>query len=127
MIQFALTDLLDEQACYDYLLKALHPRGLPCPNGHRLPPDQAAHRRRRAPVLDYRCRKCGKVFNVFTGTLWSGTHYRPTIIVQLLKGIAQGTPTLHLAEELHLDRSNLNSRRHQIQAILAANFPLPPA
>lgn len=127
MIQMALTDLLDEQACYNYLRQTLHPDGLHCPKGHRLPPDQAPHRRDRAPVMDYRCRECGKVFNAFTGTIWSQTHYRPSIIVQLLKGIAQGTPTKHLAEELHIDRSTLNARRHQIQAILQANFPLPPA
>ncbi len=127
MINFALTEMLDEQACYNYLLQALHPNGLHCPQGHPLPLDQAPHRRQRAPVLDYRCRQCGKVFNVFTGTIWSKTKYRPNVIVQILKGIAQGTPTQHLAEELEIDRSTLTARRHQIQALLAANFPLPPA
>jgi hypothetical protein len=43
MIRFALTEMLDEQACYNYLLKALHPRGLHCPLGHPLPPSQAPH------------------------------------------------------------------------------------
>jgi hypothetical protein len=37
MLKFALTDLLDEQACYEYLLQALHPQGLQCPKGHPLP------------------------------------------------------------------------------------------
>jgi transposase-like protein len=126
MIQWALTDLLDEQACYDYLLQALHPKGLHCPAGHYLPADQAPHDRHRAPIMTYRCRICGKVFNLFTGTIWSKTHYRCSIIVQLLKGIAQGTPTKHLAAELHLDRCTLNTRRHVIQSLLAGNFPLPP-
>ncbi len=127
MMQWALTDLLDEQACYDYLLQALHPKGLQCPAGHHLPPEQAPHDRHRAPIMTYRCRVCGKVFNLFTGTIWSKTHYRCSIIVQLLKGIAQGTPTKHLAAELHLDRCTLNTRRHTIQALLAGNFPFPPA
>ena len=126
-MQWALTDLLDEQACYDYLLQALHPQGLFCPAGHCLPADQAPHDRHRAPIMTYRCRVCGKVFNLFTLSIWSKTHYRCSIIVQLLKGIAQGTPTKHLAAELHLDRSTLNTRRHTIQALLAGNFPLPPA
>jgi transposase-like protein len=118
--------MLDEEACYHYLVAALHPEGLHCPLGHPLPPDQAPHRRVRAPVVDYRCRVCGKVFNAFSGTLWSKTKYRPSIIVQILKGVAQGTPTQHLAWELKIDRSTLTGRRQQIQAQLAANFPLPP-
>jgi hypothetical protein len=38
VMKFALTDLLDEAACYEYLLQALHPEGLACPHGHPLPP-----------------------------------------------------------------------------------------
>lgn len=63
MMQVAFTDLLAEQACYDYLLQALHPKGLHCPAAHRLPPDQALHDRRRAPIMIQWCRRCGKVFN----------------------------------------------------------------
>ena len=77
--------------------------------------------------MDYRCRSCGKVFNLFSGTVWSKTHYSCRLIVQILKGISQGTPTKHLAEELKIDRSTLTARRHQLQSIVAANFPLPPA
>jgi hypothetical protein len=33
----------------------------------------------------------------------------------VLRGIAQGVPTLQLAEELDLDYSTLLGRRHQIQ------------
>ncbi len=129
MMQWALTDLLDEQACYDYLLQAPHPQGLHCPAVHCLPADQALHDRHRAPIMTYRCRVCGKVFNLFTLTIWSKTHYRCSIISSssYLKGSPRGTPTKHLAAELHLDRCTLNSRHHTIQSLLAGNFPLPPA
>ena len=30
MIKFPLTELLDEQACYEWLMKVLHPQGLHC-------------------------------------------------------------------------------------------------
>ena len=105
MMRFSLTDLLD----------ALHPEGLSCPNGHPLPDGQAPHDRSRAPIVKYRCRECGAVCNLFTGTVWSGTHYDCKTIVMVLRGIAQGVPTLQLAEELDLDYSTLLSRRHQIQ------------
>lgn len=103
------------------------PTGLHCPLGHPLPPDQAPHRRTRFPLVDYRCRSCGKVFMAFSGTIWSKTSYRSSVIVQILKGIAQGTPTQHLVFELNIDRSTLTTRHQQIQALLSANFPLPPA
>ena len=122
MLQFPLDDLLDEQACYDFLLRVLHPDGLRCPQGHALPTDQAAHDRHRAPILDYRCRSCGAVFNLFTGTIWAKRHYRCTTIVQILRGIAQGVPTKHLAAELRIDRGHRLARRHRIQALVAQHL-----
>ena len=118
-MQFPLTNLLDEQAWYDLLLQILHPNRMACPHGHPLPLDQAAHDRHRAPIRDYRCRSCGAVFNLFTNTLFSKTRYRCSTIVLLLRGIAQGTPTKHLAAELGIDRGHLLERRHDIQAVVA--------
>ena len=119
MLQFPLDELLDEQACYAFLLRVLHPDGLHCPQGHALPLDQAPQDRHRAPILDYRCRTCGAVFNVFTGTIWSKTRYRCPTSVQILRDIAQGVPTKHLAAELGINRTHLLERRHHIQALLA--------
>ena len=120
--------MLDEQECYDFLLHTLHPEGLKCPDGHPLPDDQAPHDRSREPIFDYKCRKCGKVFNLFTDTVWSGTHYDCVTIVLVMRGFAQGIPTLQLAEELELDYGALLKRRHQIQRLALKhkpNHPLP--
>lgn len=126
MLRFPLTDLLDEQECYDYLLRVLHPDGLPCPNSHPLPADQSSHDRHRAPVQDYRCRTCGGVFNLFTNTVWSGTHYGCVTIVLLLRGFAQGTPTLQLADELELDYETVLNRRHDLQQLALDHKPTAP-
>jgi transposase-like protein len=122
MLRFPLDGLLDEQACYDFLLHILHPDGLHCPHGHALPADQAPHRRRRPIIPDYRCRACGAVFNLFTGTLWWKTCYRCSTIVQILRGFAQGVPTQHLADEVGVNRTHLLERRHQIHTLVAAHF-----
>jgi hypothetical protein len=122
MLQFPLDDLLDEQACYDFLRRVLHPDGLCCPQGHRLAIDQAAPDRHRAPILDYRCRTCGAVFNLFTGTVWVKSRSPCSTIVQILRGMAQGVPTKHLAAELGLDRGHLLARRHQIQSLVAQHL-----
>ena len=112
MMAFPITELLDEEACYEFLVSVLHPKGLQCPAGHRVEAGRAPHMNDRAPVVDYRCRRCGKVFNVFTTTLWKGTHYSCRQVVLLVRGFAQGVPTLHLARELKLDYETVLTRRH---------------
>jgi hypothetical protein len=52
MLRFPLDGLLDEQACYDFLLHILHPDGLHCPRSHPLRADQAPQRRRRPVIPD---------------------------------------------------------------------------
>ncbi len=123
MIRFSLNELLCSQRCYDFLLKVLHPNGLACPHGHPLPADQAPHDRHRAPIMDYRCRQCGTVFNLFTGTIWQKSRLACQMIVLILQGTTQGKPTLQLADELKLDYSWLLKRRHQIQARAQAALP----
>jgi transposase-like protein len=123
MMIFPIQSLMDEQACYDYLLQVLHPQGLCCPQGHPLRVGQEAHDRHRAPLIDYRCKTCGAVFNVFTNTLWSKTRYSCATIVLILRGVAQGVPTAHLARELDLDRVHLLKHRHEIQKLVEQHFP----
>ena len=118
MLRFPIQALMDERRCYEYLLKGLHPQGLKCPQRHSLPEEQPPHDRHREPIVDYRCRECGAVFNLFTGTVWSGTRYTCSQIVLILRGVAQGVPTQHLAEELGIDRSHLLERRHEIQQLV---------
>jgi len=119
MFRFPIHELLDESQCYQFLLDMLHPEGLQCPHGHPLPPDQAPHDAHRRPILDYRCRQCGAVFNLFTRTLFTKTQQPCSKIVLILRGIAQGVSTQQLSEELSLDYSNLLGLRHRIQDAVA--------
>jgi transposase-like protein len=123
MIAFPLDELLNEDECYAYLRDALHPEGLACPNDHPLPPDQAPHTRERAPIVNYRCRECGAVFNIFTDTVWQNTAYDACTIVMLLRGFAKGVPTLQLTDEMDLDYGTVLKRRHRIQEAVAQGEP----
>jgi hypothetical protein len=120
-MDFPLTGLMDEVACYERLVQALHPEGLACP---RCGGDHyGVHRRHRDPVVDYR-------FNAFTGTALQGTSRRPSELIQILRGVAQGTPTAQLARELGRDRMKLLELRHKLQANATAGLdpaPLPDA
>src|SRR4051812_44173519 len=113
-MDFPIADLMDQDACYHRLVGLLHPDGLACPScqtGDHL----RVHRRHRAPVLDYRCTACRRVFNAFTGTALGGTHRTPAQIMLILRGFAQGVPTAQLARELGCDRKHLLELRRLMQ------------
>ena len=128
MMDFPIADLMDDRACYDWLVALLHPGGLACPRCHGT--DAFVHRYYRDPVLDYRCKACGRVYNAFTGTDWQGTRFRPSQIALILRGFAQGRSTAGLARELGCSRRHLLDRRHAMQARASAaaeadTTPLP--
>lgn len=116
MIRFSTVELMDEQKCYDYLVEILHPKGLCCPACGTAVEHAKVHRRERAPILYFRC-SCGRIYNAFAATVWQGTHHSCCVIVRILQGFAQGIPTLHLAQELGIDRKHLLERRHKIQKL----------
>jgi len=119
-MDFPITELMDEGACYDKLVAWLHPEGLACPRCRRAD-RMHVHRRHRAPVVDYRCGHCERVFNAFTGTALHGVRRGPVELVLILRGFAQGAPTAQLARELDCDRSELLALRHRLQDLAWRN------
>ena len=115
MMKFPITDLMNQKECYNFLLNILHPNGFGCPNGHQLPPEQKPHDLSRQPLVDYKCRICGRVYNLFTNTIWLGTSYSCAVVVLIFRGFLQGITTKHLAEELERDYGTLLKWRHKIQ------------
>ena len=113
-MDFPTAALMDEGACYDALVAWLHPDGLACPRCGRRD-CLGVHRRHRDPVLDYRCQACRRVSNAFTGTLFHGTRSRPSALVLILRGVAQGVPTAQLSRELNRDRPRPLELRHRLQ------------
>jgi len=65
MMRFPITDWLDEQSCHDAPMRILQPQSLRFPHGHELSEVQCPNMCERASVLDFRCRTCGIVFNLF--------------------------------------------------------------
>jgi transposase-like protein len=119
-MDFPITELLDEDACYAKLVAWLHPEGLACPRCHRAD-RMRIHRSHRAPVRDYRCGHCGRIFNAFTDTALHGIRRRPSELVLIVRGFSQGVPTAQLARELDCDRSELLALRHRLQDLAYRN------
>jgi transposase-like protein len=124
-MDFPIAEFMDEDACYEELVDILYPDGLACPRcGGR--DGLKVHKRHRAPVLDYRCDGCGRVFNAFTDTAFHKTHRRPSEILLILRGISQGETTARLARELKRHRQHLLKLRHRLQdRALKAADPVP--
>jgi transposase-like protein len=120
MIDFPITELLDDAVCVAWLEQYLHPTGLVCPRC------QSAERRlfrRHACFPTYRCRECQRTYTILTGTVFEKTRQQPATIVLLLRGIAKGESTARLSRELDLDRKRLGELRQQIQTNLYDTLP----
>jgi len=121
-MDFPLAGLMDEQSCYDDLVRLLHPGGLACPRCGAVD-ELGVHRRHRAPVLDYQCGGCGRVFNAYTDTPLAKTRRRPSEWILLLRGICQGTSTAQLAREMGRQYARLLEVRHRMQQFVQRAGP----
>lgn len=122
---------MDEGACFAKLLVAI--RGpnsgwvsawLPLRVGFEPPcprcgqgKGRRVHRDHRSPVLDYRCSRCKSVFNGWTGTVFQGTHRRPSQLVLLLWAVVRGVSTRRLALTLRCNRPWLVRLRHRLEIL----------
>jgi transposase-like protein len=119
MLDFAITDLMDEQACLNWLERHLHPTGWVCP--HCGSPERRFFRAQAFPA--YRCRACDGYYTVVTNTVFEATRQRPATVVLILRGVAKGESTARLSRELGLDRKRLGEIRHQLQQNLYETLP----
>jgi transposase-like protein len=120
MIDFPMTELLDDSFSLMWLERHLHPGGLPCPRC-----GSTARRlfRVQGHFPAYRCRACDGYDTLLTGTVFAKTRQRPATLVLLLRGMATGEPTARLARELGRSRKQLHTLRQRLQANLNATAP----
>jgi transposase-like protein len=120
MIDFPITDLLDDSISTIWLERHLHPNGMKCPHCASM---ERRLFREQGYFPAYRCRTCGGYYTLLTGTVFAKTRQRPATLVLLLRGIAKGEPTARLARELGLSRKQLHTLRQRIQANLNETAP----
>jgi transposase-like protein len=126
-MEFPITELLDNESSVEWLHKHFHPTGLRCPNCQAAV-DQAREFRRTqtSGLLVHRCRECGTAYNLYTGTVFEGTHWSPEQVVLLMRGICKGETTRELAAELQLNYKTVLTMRHQVQANAELEQPDTP-
>lgn len=128
-MEFPITELLDYENSVEWILKHFHPKGTRCPNCKTSNEGAREFRHTQTSgLMVYRCRDCGAAYNLYTGTVFQGTHWTPMQVVLLMRGICKGETTRELAAELKLNYKTVLTMRHRVQAnaeMEQPNTPLP--
>jgi transposase-like protein len=112
---FPIADLLNEQQSIEWVETYFHPKRLRCPGCGATTKSARQFRTRKRGPVDYRCRRCQSTYNLYTGTIFSGSNLEPRRLVLLLRGVCKGEPSVTLAEELGLSRQCVHRWRERIQ------------
>jgi transposase-like protein len=115
-MDFPLKYIPDAKECYNFLLRLLHEGSMKCPNGHSLE-DCYIYKRTREPILDYRCKVCGKCFNIFSGTILQGTKYSLIQIIQYTNGLIQNVPISQISREIGVGRKGLTTNKPKFKIL----------
>lgn len=112
MIDFPITELMDDGACLVWLERYLHPNGFVCPHC-----GSGSRRLFRAEQAfpAYRCHSCDGYYTLLTETVFKKTRQRPATLVLLLRGIAQGETTSRLSRELGMSYNQVMTLRQRVQ------------
>lgn len=113
-MRFPITRLLDDQESLRWIEEHFHPEGLTCP---KCGSDEARYFRttETSRLQVYRCWRCDKTYNLYSGTVFEKKHLRPAQVVMLLRGVCKGESSAELADELSLSRTTVHEVRKQLQ------------
>ncbi len=125
-MEFPKVDFEDEEACFKALLDLVHPEGLRCPDCRQRDGVRVHDNNSQPWHIRYWCRHCDKTFHIWTGTKLEGTHFTPSEILRLMKGMVEGQSTRHIAKSLGRDRDSVAHWRHQLQKWVHDTFGPPP-
>ena len=116
-MEFPITELLDYENSTEWILKHFHPGGLKCPKCHQGVEHSRKFRRTQSGELEvHRCKRCGTVYNLYTGTVFQGSQWTPMQVILLLRGMCKGETSRELAAELKLNYKTVLTMRHRVQA-----------
>ena len=123
MINFPITELLDEEQCKVWLRAHLHPTGFVCPQCQS--DDRREHSEGRY-FMAYTCRQCGCYYTLLTGSAFEGSRQSARTLVMLLRGIAKGESTNRLHQELGMSYKQVLTLRHRLQNNVDESAPTNP-
>ncbi len=100
-----------------WLQRLLHPGGLRCPRCEASVGQARIFRRtKRSQLLVYRCKRCGRTYNLYTGTPFEQHHLSPPQVLYFLQGISLGRSTRCITEALGVSYVTVWKLRREIEA-----------
>jgi hypothetical protein len=103
-MEIPITKLLDYENSVEWILKHFHPKGLKCPKCQKGMDQSRKFRYTQTSELEVnRCKHCGTIYNLYTGTVFQGSQWTPMQVVLLMRCICKGKTTRELAAELQLN------------------------
>jgi len=116
-MEFPITELLDYENSVEWILEHFHPKGLKCPKCQKGIDQSRKFRYTQISELEvHRCKHCGTIYNLYTGTIFQGSQWTQMQVVLLMRGICKGETTRELAAELQLNYKTVLTMRHRVQA-----------
>ena len=116
-MDFPIQSLIDEEQAQAWVLNHFHPEGLCCPKCQASVREARNFRKTKTSGLQvYRCKRCQHIYNLYSGTVFAHTQFRPSQVVLLLRGVCQGVSSSQLARELDIARQTVLAIRRKLQA-----------
>jgi transposase-like protein len=118
-----LSALIDDAKCFALVRQLRWPEGVRCPGCDSATvvrggyDDSQPHRRR------YRCKACAGRFDDLTGTVLAGRHQPLRVWVLCLYFMGLNLSNRQIAQELGLDRSDVQAMAEQLRSGLVAKAP----
>ena len=105
-MDFPITELMDREACLQWLEEYFHPDGLKCLHCQAGLDQANWFRKTKKSDLDvYRCKVCRGIYNLYSGTVFEGRYFTPEQTVLFLREVLQGKSSAKLARELKISRT----------------------
>jgi transposase-like protein len=127
-IEFPIVELMSSQSSYEWLVDYFHPKGMVCPHCGAVMEEARQFRvTKSSQVPDYRCRRCDRTYNVYSGTVFEGRRLTAEQVVLLVRGVVKGEQAQILANEVGVCRQTVQAIRQQMQAnarLIQPNNPL---
>jgi len=115
-MDFPIIDLMSEKASEEWIMEYFHPSGMRCPHcGAAWAKAFEFRTTRKSQLTVYRCRECGGIYNLYSGTIFEARQLRPAQVVLLVRGVLKGESAASLARELGMSRTTITELRHLIQ------------
>ena len=115
-MDFPINELMDREACVEWVRAYFHPEGQRCPHCQADPEQSNWFRKTKRSKLDvYRCKECGGIYNLYSGTVFEGRYFLPEQTVLFIRGVLQGKSTAQLSRELEISYPTALEVRHKLQ------------